>query len=259
VTANGWGPVPALDDVPFDVEVHASVGSTNERARALAAAGAGDVVVLADEQTGGHGRRDRSWASPSGGVWMSVLVRPELRLAEAPVLTLAAGVATVRAVEPVGVEATLKWPNDVLVPTQGGPGDERGERKLAGILTEAAGAGDLVDWIVVGVGVNANVDRDALPPGATSLREEVGDVDRGDLVGRWLEAFDALLADTDAVLDAWREASSTLGRRVRVTTSAGEVVGDAVDVEFPGRLVLDTGDHEVRVHAGDCEHLRPVD
>ena len=245
-----------MGGVPFDVEFHASVASTNERARELAADGAEDVVVLADEQTGGRGRLDRAWASPSGGVWMSVLHRPTLRLAAAPVLTLAAGVATVRAVEPAGVGATLKWPNDVLVPVAG---HGETERKLAGILTEAAGDGDRIDWVIVGVGINANVDAADLPPGATSIREAAGDVDRNELVRRWLEEFDALRTDPDAVLSAWRSVSSTLGRRVRVTTSSGDVVGEAVDVEFPGRLVVDTGDDEVRIHAGDCEHLRPVD
>ena len=268
---------PAVEfglDAPFSVEFHGSVGSTNARARELAEAGAGDVVVLADEQTGGRGRLDRAWASPSGGVWMSLLLRPALRPAEVPLLTLAAGVATVRAVESVGVDAGLKWPNDVLVSSSDATG---AERKLAGILTEMAGETDRTDWVIVGIGLNANVDAGALPPGATSLREERGggegigggdgvgegeddgDVERRLLVQRLLESFDELRADPAAVLPAWREAALTLGRRVRVTTPEGEVVGEAVDVEAPGRLVIDTDDGPVRVHAGDCEHLRPAD
>ena len=246
-------------DAPFLVEYHDSIDSTNARARELAAEGGADVVVLADEQTGGRGRLDRQWNSPSGGVWTSLLLRPDLRPAEVPLLTLAAGVAVVRAVESVGLDAGLKWPNDVLMPIgdrTGGPGEER---KLAGILTEMAGETDRTDWVIVGVGVNANVDVDALPTGATSVREEVGDVERRRLVQRFLEAFDDLRADPDAVLPAWREAALTLGRRVRVETPSGDVVGEAVDVEAPGRLVVETDDGTVRVHAGDCEHLRPVD
>ena len=250
---------PAVEfglDAPFEVEFHGSVGSTNVRARELADAGAEDVVVLADAQTGGRGRLDRTWSSPSGGVWTSLLLRPDLRPAEVPLLTLAAGVATVRAVESVGVDAGLKWPNDVLVPAGDGTG---AERKLAGVLTEMAGEGGRTDWVIVGVGINANVDAADLPQGATSLREDVGDVDRRRLVQRLLSTFDELRADPDAVLPAWREAATTLGRRVRVTTPTGEVVGEAVDVEAPGRLVVETDDGPVRVHAGDCEHLRPVD
>jgi BirA family biotin operon repressor/biotin-[acetyl-CoA-carboxylase] ligase len=237
------------------VEYHDSIGSTNARARALASDGAADVVVLADEQTGGRGRLQRAWASPSGGVWLSVLLRPALPPASVPLLTLAAGVATVRAVEPAGVEPRLKWPNDVLVAAPDGSEDEL---KIAGILTEMAGEADRTEWVVVGIGVNANVDPESLPPGATSLRELVGDAERRSVVQRLLREFDSLRGAPDAVLPAWRRVSSTLGRRVRVTAASGDVVGEATDVEFPGRLVVETDDGPVRVHAGDCEHLRPA-
>lgn len=237
------------------VEFHERIGSTNERARALAADGASDVVVLADEQTGGRGRLDRVWASPSGGVWLSILLRPTLAPADVPLLTLAAGVATVRAVEPLGVDARLKWPNDVLVPT---PADPTDERKLAGILTESAGETGRTEWVIVGIGLNANVDANTLPEGATSLSATAGPVNRRRLVQRLLESFDTLRKTPDEVLPAWREVSSTLGRRVRVETQSETVVGTAVDVEDPGLLVLETEDGTARVHAGDCEHLRPT-
>lgn len=239
-------------DAPFEVEYHETIASTNARARELAGAGAEDVVVLADRQTGGRGRLDRSWVSPSGGAWLSILLRPDRPPGEVPLLTLAAGVAAVRAVESVGVDAGLKWPNDVLVP---GPD---AEAKLAGILTEMAGEADRTDWVIVGVGLNANVDAGSLPAGATSLRERVGDVDRRDVVQRLLEAFHRLRDDFDAVLPAWRAASYTLGRRVRVATATDTVVGKAVDVERPGRLVVETDEGAVSVHAGDCEHLHPA-
>jgi BirA family biotin operon repressor/biotin-[acetyl-CoA-carboxylase] ligase len=235
---------------PFDVEYHDSIASTNDRARELAADGAADVVVLADEQSGARGRLDREWASPAGGIWLSVVCRPTLPPAQVPIYTLAAAVAVAEAVREVGVDARIKWPNDVLV------GDE--EEKLVGILTEMEGEADRVSWVVVGIGLNANVDAGAVPETATTIREEVGDVDRAALTRRILERFDELRGDPEAVLPAWRERSSTLGRRVRVETPGGEVVGEAVDVEFPGTLVVATDDGERRVSAGDCEHLRPV-
>ena len=253
-------------EAPFEVEYHDSIGSTNDRARDLAADGASDVVVLADEQTGARGRLDRAWSSPSGGVWLSVVCRPDLPPAQVPVYTLAAAVATTEAVRDVGVDAGIKWPNDVLVPAQPAPdgeaaeppsvGDE--EKKLVGILTEMEGEADRVSWVVVGVGLNANVDAGAVPETATTIREQVGDVNRAALTRRILERFDELRRDPEAVLPAWRDLSTTLGRRVRVETPGGEVVGEAVDVEFPGTLVVATDDGEVRVSAGDCEHLRPV-
>jgi BirA family biotin operon repressor/biotin-[acetyl-CoA-carboxylase] ligase len=258
----GAGAVEYRSDWGYTVEYHESIPSTNARARDLArrdqfgGEDASGVVVLAERQTGGRGRLDRDWVSPPGGVWMSVLLRPDLPPARAPILTLAAAVATARAIEVTatpGSETTigLKWPNDVLAVDGTG-----GERKLAGILTEMAGETDAVSWIVAGTGVNANVDATTLPEGATSLRELHGDVNRGRLVATLLREFDALRSSPDAILTAWRERSLTLERRVRVETGEGTVVGEAVGVEQPGTLLLDTGGEIVRIHAGDCDHLR---
>ena len=240
-------------DAPFDVEYHDSTDSTNERARELAGEGADDVVVLADGQTGGRGRLDREWSSPSGGIYLSIVCRPDLPPAQVPVYTLASAVAAAEAVRAAGVDAEIKWPNDLLVPTRDGD-----TRKLVGVLTEMEGEADCVSWVVVGVGLNANVDVDAVPETATTMCEQIGDVDRADLTRRLLERFDELRADPESVLPAWRELSSTLGRQVRVETPDGEVVGEAVDVAFPGTLVIETESGEERVSAGDCEHLRPT-
>ncbi len=252
-------------EAPFGVEYHDTVPSTNDRARELAAEGRENVVVLADAQTGGRGRLDREWTSPPGGIWLSILVRPDVPPAHAPAFTLAAAVATTRAAREAGAEAVIKWPNDILVPGEGREGSEdddtqAGERKLAGILTEMEGEADRVSWLVVGIGVNANVDPGTLPAGqpATSLRAEVGEVDRRLFTQRLLEEFHDLCGGLEAVVAAWREYASTLGRRVRVETPAGEVVGEAVDIRFPGTLVVDTGDGHEEVTAGDCEHLRSV-
>ena len=245
-------------DAPYDVESHGRIPSTNDRARELAEGGAADVVVVADEQTGGRGRLDRTWAAPSGGIWASLVLRPERPPAEIPMYTLAAAVAVARTAREAGVDAVIKWPNDVLVERA----DRAEARKLCGILTEMEGEADRVSWLVLGPGVNANVDRDALPPGATSLRAEVGDVDRRAFLQRMLKEIHDLTgggADLRAVLDAWREYASTLGRRVRVGTPRGAVEGRAVDVRFPGSLVVETDDGERVVHAGDCEHLRPAE
>jgi BirA family biotin operon repressor/biotin-[acetyl-CoA-carboxylase] ligase len=246
---------PAVEfglEAPYDVEYHDSVPSTNDRTRELASEGREDVVVLADEQTGGKGRLDRAWASPSGGVWLSILLRPDVPPAQAPLFTLAAAVATARAARETGVDAVIKWPNDVLVAGS--------EHKLAGVLTEMGGEADRLTWLVVGVGVNANVDPAAIPDeAATSIRAEVGDVDRRAFTQRLVEEFHTLRSDPDAILPAWREYATTLGHRVRVETPGGDVVGEAVDVTFPGSLVVETAEGRAEVTAGDCEHLRPAD
>ncbi|WP_160133008.1 biotin--[acetyl-CoA-carboxylase] ligase [Halococcus salsus] len=244
---------PAIElglDAPFTVEYHDSLPSTNARARELAEAGETDRVVVANEQTGGRGRLDREWASPPGGIWCSVLCRPALPPAHVPVLTLAAAVAAVETAREAGVDAGIKWPNDVLVPT------EDGEEKLVGILTEMEGEADRVSWVVVGIGVN--VRSEGLPAGGTGLLAHTDDLDRRAFVQRLLERFDALRGEPETVLSMWREHALTLGKRVRIETPGGEVVGEAVDVEFPGSLVVETDEGTRRVHAGDCEHLRPV-
>jgi BirA family biotin operon repressor/biotin-[acetyl-CoA-carboxylase] ligase len=246
----GAGAVEFGLEAPYTVEYHDTLPNTNARARELATEGGTDVAVLAAEQTGGRGRLDRDWDSPRGGVYLSLLVRPGLAPAAVPVLTLAAAVATVRAATAAGVEAGIKWPNDVLA----GPD----EAKLAGILTEMTGEADRVNWVVVGVGANADVPAERLPEGATSLRTLGGDSDRLGFVRTFLESFAALGADPEAVLPAWREHALTLGRRVRIETPGGVVEGTAVDVEPPGSLVVETATGRQTVTAGDCEHLRPA-
>jgi BirA family biotin operon repressor/biotin-[acetyl-CoA-carboxylase] ligase len=249
---------PAVEfglEAPFAVEFHDAIGSTNDRARELAREGAADVVVLADEQTGGRGRLDRTWTSPGGGVWLSIVLRPDVPPSRAAVFTLAAAVATTEAAREAGVEASIKWPNDVLV------SDDAGDRKLAGILTEMQGEADRVDWLVVGIGVNANVepgDIETDPP-ATSLLAERGEpVDRRAFTQRLLESLDALRGDLDRVIPAWRGYATTLGQAVRVETPGGTVSGEAVDVTPSGALRIATAAGEEVVTAGDCEHLRPA-
>jgi len=120
------------------------------------------------------------------------------------------------------------------------------------------GEADRVSWLIVGIGVNANIDAEELPAGATTLRAETGgDIDRRLFVQRLLESLHDQLADPDGVLDRWRKYSSTLGQAVRIELPNRVIEGEAVDVRFPGGLVVDTGSEQEVVHAGDCEHLRP--
>jgi BirA family biotin operon repressor/biotin-[acetyl-CoA-carboxylase] ligase len=235
-------------DAPATVEYRDRLPSTNDRARELAVDGAADVLVVAGEQTGGRGRLDRTWSSPPGGVYASLLLRPNRPPAHAPIYTLAAAVAVTSACREAGVDAVIKWPNDVLMAGSG--------RKLAGILTEMEGEADRISWLIVGIGANVDVAADDLPETATSIAVEGGDADRRRFCQRVVERFYGL--DPDDVLPAWRDYAVTLGREVRVETPGGVVEGEAVDVEFPGALVVRTDEGERTVHAGDCEHLRPA-
>ncbi|WP_416840732.1 biotin--[acetyl-CoA-carboxylase] ligase [Haloferax sp. DFSO52] len=315
---------PAIEfglDADYDVEFHETLGSTNDRARELAADGASDVVVVAREQTASRGRKGREWAAPDGTVSMSVLIRPDEPPAFAALYTLAMAIAVCDAAREAGVDASIKWPNDVIVSStreraasnrssgasasdgvivsevnDGTSGSSEPDgvstndmsggtsanadgvpaskasggtppashptnhnyRKLCGILTEMEGEADRVSWMIIGAGINVNVDPETLPEGATSVAAEANEVERRLFVQRVLELFDEHRTALDGVLPAWRERADTLGRRVRVHTAGGVVEGVAVDVEHPGTLVVRTDEGDTRVHAGDCEHLRPV-
>jgi len=154
----------AARGVPWPIEYHASIGSTQDRARELALAGAPETVVFAEQQKRGRGQRGRTWYSPAGGGnWLTLVLYPDLDPARYPLLTLAAGVAIAEAVEEVtGAAAAIKWPNDVLV--EG--------KKCAGILAESDATRG---WAILGIGVDVCAE---LPPGladhAVSLHQVVG-------------------------------------------------------------------------------------
>lgn len=264
-----------------DVRWTATTGSTNRDAMDLARRGEHEgIVCVADHQTSGRGRRDRIWeAAPGSSLLVSVLLRPTAEIA--PIVTLATGVAAVDAVAAVsGVQARLKWPNDLVVaepPTAEGPAD----RKLAGILAEAdwpAGAGAAGGWappsptdpvtVVAGMGLNVRWLPEPPPElasRAVSLEEMSGaPVDRQQLLVAFLVELEGryrqlLGGEVEGVLRAWRERSATLGRRVRVDLGHHDVEGVAADITETGNLVVDTGHGERHVLAvGDVVHLRPL-
>lgn len=210
-------------------------GSTN--VDLLAATDAPDrTVLVTDHQTAGRGRLDRRWDAPPGeNLLVSILFRDDLP-PDPSELTRRVGLAAVEAARAVGgIEAGLKWPNDVLV----------GDRKLAGILAQRAGDGS----VVVGLGLNVRW----APPGAARLGEASEPLV---VLRRLLEAFDELPADIE---NDYVAALLTVGRRVRIEFADGEIVGTATGVEPDGRLVvLDECAITHRVAAGDVVHLRPA-
>jgi BirA family transcriptional regulator, biotin operon repressor / biotin---[acetyl-CoA-carboxylase] ligase len=228
------------------VEHFAELDSTNRHVLDAARAGAADgLVALADVQTAGRGRLDRTWQAPPGSsLLVSALVRtPD----DAGPVVMAAAVALAGAVDRVaGVPAMLKWPNDLVV----------GDRKLAGLLAERDG-----DALVVGAGCNVNWARfpDDLAESATSCNLEAGyPVDRDTLLVAFLDGFARVLGRGGGVVDEYRARLATLGRRVRVEPVRGDpLLGTAVDVTDDGALVVrdDAGtDHAVAT--ADVVHLR---
>jgi BirA family biotin operon repressor/biotin-[acetyl-CoA-carboxylase] ligase len=252
------------------VDVLAETGSTNADVAAAAGAGVPEgLVIVAEQQLAGRGRRDRQWVSPPrAGLTVSVLLRPGRAheangWAPAPVgmfgwLPLLAGVALLEAVQRVAeVDASLKWPNDLLV----------GDAKCAGILAEVAG-----DAVVVGIGLNVSTRAEELPATtglpATSLRlAGAKTIDRDPLLrallrgladwyAGWREADGD--AEMSGLLAAYRRGCSTIGRDVRVLLPGGDALaGRAVAVDADGQLVIRTADdRDHRVSAGDVLHVR---
>jgi BirA family biotin operon repressor/biotin-[acetyl-CoA-carboxylase] ligase len=240
------------------IEVHSTIGSTNDRAAALLAEGGEGVAVVAEEQRAGRGRRGRSWTSPSGvNLLLSVGVRPALDARRAGWLGMAAALAVHRAASSaVSAGAIgLKWPNDLVAAD---------DRKVGGLLVDTALGGDRVAGAVIGIGLNVNwavADMpDEIRPTATSLAELRGAaVDRAALLGTLLEALEEELGDLETGLsprDRYRAVCRTLGRDVVVEIGGRRMEGRAADVDADGALVLQTAHGAVTVTAGDVVRVR---
>jgi BirA family biotin operon repressor/biotin-[acetyl-CoA-carboxylase] ligase len=256
------------------VDFHEEIDSTQRRARELAQRGAPHgTLVVSKIQKGGRGRLGRRWGSPPGGIWISLVLRPEVPARFASRITQTAAVGIAKALWSFGIEARIKWPNDLLVVK---PGEPEGH-KICGILAESSAenvpvgakrAGPVpgdsrLDSVVLGVGLNANLDPEDLnvpDRGVTTLRSELGhDVDLVELLGALLVALDAELMsieDFDAVLYDWRALNCTLGRPVRVARFGEVLEGRATDLTPEGALLLQTPQGTVELFEGEVEHLR---
>jgi BirA family transcriptional regulator, biotin operon repressor / biotin---[acetyl-CoA-carboxylase] ligase len=207
-------------------------------------------VVVAEFQTRGRGRLDRTWTSPPrAGLSFSVLLRPAGPVHRRTWIPLLTGLAVHRAVARLGaVETRLKWPNDLLL------GDDLA--KAGGILAQADG-----DAVVVGIGVNVTTQRAELPPGATSLAAEAAEcTDRDPLLRAILRSLGELHRGWDGrPLPDYAAACDTIGREVRVRLPDGTaVVGTATGLDDSGRLIVRTPDGDRPVSAGDVTRVRPV-
>jgi len=229
-------------------------GSTNDVAKELAVQGAPEgTVVVADEQTAGRGRLDRSWLAPAGACLLcSLLFRPALAAAQAGRLTMVCALAAADAISAVsGLAAALKWPNDLVVAA--------GRRKLAGVLTESSLVGDRLAFVVVGIGINVNVPAATLPAldaRAASILEQTGrPVDRAVLLAALLAGVEqryARLRAGDSPHAEWAARLTTLGQAVQVYTASGVLHGVAEAVDEDGALLLRAADGAChRLLAGD--------
>jgi len=263
------GPLLTTRELGRTLHAEDELPSTNAKAFELAQEGAfhGEVVI-AEVQTAGKGRRGRAWVSPAGkNLAMSVVLRPETHApgsqeatpispVRAPELTLVAAVALVETLADSGVEASIKWPNDVMV----------GGKKIAGVLTELSADVERVHFVVVGIGVNLNSELSDFPPEVAELATSVT-IERRSPVHRALFTA-ALLGKLEAwyetwaedgfapIRAAWKKHAPMLGQEVLVRSDAKEVRGIARDIDETGALLLEVGDRTERILSGDVEQVR---
>lgn len=238
-----------------------TVDSTNAEAKRVAEETEGNemhgAVFVADMQTSGRGRRGRGWSSPKGtGIFFTILLKPNIDPANAPMLTLVKALATAKGISSVtGLEAQIKWPNDIVA----------GGRKIVGILTEMSAQVDYVNHIVVGTGINVHQREfpEEIAQTATSLDlelEKVGktkEISRAELLGAVLEEFERYYEiyletqDLSALMDEYNALLVNCGRGVRVLDPLGEFEGQALGIDARGELLVKREEGIVKVSSGE--------
>lgn len=214
------------------------------------------AVVIAGRQTAGRGRLGRSWASPAGGLWMSVVTRTPLPVRHVGRVAVAMAIASAEACrEEARVVAGLKWPNDLVL----------GDKKVGGVLAETRTAGEVVEAAVVSVGLNVNVTLDQLPPEvlptATSLRAETGrEYGLGAIAARVLEALEALwpsvCSDGKELVRRWNAMDTMLGVEVEVVRDGNAITGTSLGLGEDGELLLEVEGRVVQIGVGEVRRVR---
>jgi BirA family biotin operon repressor/biotin-[acetyl-CoA-carboxylase] ligase len=239
-------------DLEQRIHYFPEIGSTMDAARDLAKKGVGEgTIVIAEAQTCGRGRLSREWLSPDGGIYFTLVLRPRISPAYAPRINLMAAVAVATTIRKLlGLKAELKWPNDVLI----------ADKKVCGILAEMDAEMDVVNFVNVGIGINANTSIPQFEKTVTSLKDMLGkEISRKEFLSTLLVEIERrlpLLMKAD-LLEEWKKLSVTLNKDVRVMSLGEEVTGQAIDIDATGALILKSQGGSLRtVLVGDCIHLR---
>jgi len=215
-------------------------------------------ILVSDHQTGGRGRLGRQWeAPPSKNLLFSVLLNPNWKMERHQLVTPALALSTVEVLEDLGLKATVKWPNDVMV-------ERESEKKIAGILAEYVQKEK--PFLVVGMGLNIEwpLQEDLAPPDSISLKACGIQKDRWEMLIEILENFEKRLVEiasekgTTTFRKAYISKSSTLENEVKVEKSDGDIIGTAVDVEEDGSLIIENEHGTTSITAGDVIHLRKL-
>ena len=232
------------------IQYFSKVTSTMDIARDLARKGSPDfTVVIAGCQTKGRGRLKRVWHSSEGGLYFTIILRPQISPVLSPRINFAASLTLARVLRKLyGVDAMVKWPNDILADG----------KKVSGMLSEMEAEGDIVTFINVGMGINVNNDPEKKEPGATSLKKITGkQIKRKKLLAEFLNEFENIVNVNalENVISLWKKCTTTIGRQVKIVTSREISEGLATDVDENGALVLKLVDGSIKkIIYGDCFH-----
>ncbi len=239
-----------FDEGKFNIVYYPEVSSTMDIAKDLGRKNCPDfTVVVAGRQTRGRGRLKRQWLSDDGGLYFTMVLRPDIPVVLSSRVNFLASLTLARLLrESYKIEAAVKWPNDILVDG----------RKISGMLSELEAESDRVMFISIGMGINVNNDPSLAEPLASSIQTITGqETSKTLLLARFLEDFENSLKKTklENVVSEWKKYSVTLNRRVKIVTLTEVSEGRAIDVEPDGTLVLELADgSHKRIVYGDCFH-----
>ncbi len=231
-----------------------TIDSTNLFAKKLVKEGIEEgIVVVSDVQSSGRGRKNRTWSSPKGGLWFSIVLYPNISPKRGMLVTMASSVAVAEGIKVItGLNSVIKWPNDLLI----------NGRKVCGILTELDAEMDKINYAIIGIGINVNNRLDIeLKKIATSLMKEIGtSISRVKLLRSILKSFDAnynklILGDYDSIKASWLSYSNIIGKKIQVQDEKKVINGKVVDVDDSGCLMLKTKRGTVRIISGDIKFL----
>ncbi len=237
-----------------EIEYHSRIGSTNTRGKELARKKVQEgMVIVAEEQTEGRGRKQRQWSSPEGGLWFSVILYPDLPPDKGMLVTMMTSISVAKGIEETtGITPLIKWPNDLLLDG----------KKICGILTELDAELDRIESLVVGIGINVNnrIDielKDIAMNLETNLGKPVSRVDLLRSILRSMDSYYELLkrGDHDRIRDKWTELSRMVGRKISVVGERDRSEGTVLRIDDSGCIILETKTGQKRIVSGDIRYL----
>ena len=233
------------------------ISSTNIKAKELAQKGETEgTLIISRTQKHGRGRFDRYWESPDGGLYLSIILRPDVSPDKTTLIPLLAALAVSKTIDHFGISSKIKWPNDVRI----------NGKKVAGILLESKINSNSIDYIILGIGINLNVNINQFSKKiksiATSISHELSKiVDYQMFLKKLLSELSDyymmfLKGNFDEILTKWKEQTDTLGKNVKIETPAGKIIGKAYDVDRSGFLIVTTNSGtQKKIMSGDCFYL----